>query len=101
MSRLDYIPVYFQVCLGASPIHSAVDVLATALVIAPWALICGVVVQVAGAYRPMNILGWVFTILGFGLLSMLRSDSSKEKWVFFQFICSAGIGILVSHAPSC
>jgi hypothetical protein len=94
-SRADYLPVYFQVCLGASPIRSAIDVLPTALVIAPWAFIAGTIVQTTNKYRPVNALGWVCTIIGFGLLSMLRADSCVGKWVSFQFISSAGIGILV------
>jgi hydrogenase/urease accessory protein HupE len=96
MIRSDYLPVYFQVCLAATPIRSAIDVLATALVVAPWALICGVMVAVTGVYRPMNILGWLFSIVGFGLLSTLSDDSSVAKWVGFQFVASAGIGVLVS-----
>lgn len=95
MLQLDYLPVYFQVCLAATPIRSGIDGLATALVIAPWALICGVTVQVTNMYRPMNVVGWIFTAVGFGLLSSLTPDSSAPTWISLQFIASAGIGIIV------
>jgi hypothetical protein len=98
MFRIDYLPVYFQACLVATPIRSAVELLATALVVAPWALVCGIVVQTTNKYRPMNALGWVFITIGFGLLSMLRADSSVGQWVGFQFIAAAGTGILVRSA---
>lgn len=94
ISMIYYLPVFFQVCLGATPIRSAIDVLPSALVIAPWAFICGAIVQLTNNYRPINALGWMFTIVGFGLLSLLEIDSCVGQWVSFQFISSAGIGIL-------
>ena len=91
----DYIPVYFQACMGASPIRSGVDMLATALVIAPFALICGIIIKATNKYRPANIMGWVLTIVGFGLLSLLKADSPVKNWVGFQFLVSAGTGMIV------
>ena len=92
----DYLPIFFQACLGASPIRSGVDMLATALVIAPFALLGGVMVQVQGKYRPANYIGWVITIIGFGLLTLLKADSSTGKWVGYQVVTAAGTGMIVS-----
>lgn len=91
----DYIPVYFQACKGASPIRSGVDMLATALVIAPFALICGIIIKVSNKYRPANAMGWILTIIGFGLLSLLKADSPVKTWVGYQFLVSAGTGMIV------
>ncbi|EMD39089.1 hypothetical protein CERSUDRAFT_104356 [Gelatoporia subvermispora B] len=96
ISLIYYLPVYFQACLGASPIRSGVDMLATALVIAPFALLCGVVVKSTKKYRPTNYLGWVLSVVGFGVLSLLKADSSTGKWVGYQFLVSAGQGLIFS-----
>jgi hypothetical protein len=92
----DYLPVYFQACFGASPIRSGVDMLGTALIVAPFALVCGIMVQVMNRYIPANTIGWVLTIVGFGLLSMLKADASTGQWVGFQIVAAAGTGMIVS-----
>ncbi|KAH8106322.1 iron permease [Cristinia sonorae] len=94
ISILYYLPVYFQACLGASPIRSGVDMLATALVIAPFALVAGLMVQIQGKYRPANYVGWGLTMVGFGLLTLLRADTSIGKWVGYQIVAAAGVGMI-------
>ncbi|KAJ7482822.1 major facilitator superfamily domain-containing protein [Mycena galericulata] len=89
-----YLPVYFQACFDATPIRSGVDMLATALVVAPFALIAGILVQVLNRYMPSNIAGWVLTIIGFGLLSMLTADATVSQWVGYQFVAAAGTGMI-------
>lgn len=70
--------------------------LATALVIAPFALVGGIMVQVQKKYRPANVIGWMITMVGFGLLTLLRADSDIGKWVGYQFVAAAGTGMIVS-----
>lgn len=94
--RPDYMPIYFQASLNASPLRSSVQTLPTALIISPFALISGMMVKFLGRYRPSNILGWLLTIVGFGLLSLLRADSSTSQWVGYQVLSSAGTGMIVS-----
>ncbi len=93
---LDYLPVYFQATLGASPIGSGVDGLPTALIIAPCALFAGVTVHVMKKYRPVILTGWILTIVGFGLLSLLRANNSVAQWVGYQIVAAVGVGMLVS-----
>lgn len=69
--------------------------LATAFVMAPFALICGMLIKAMNKYRPANVIGWVLTIIGFGLLSLLKADSPVRDWVGFQFLVSAGTGMIV------
>ncbi|KAJ7229116.1 iron permease [Mycena pura] len=86
--------LYFQACFGASPIRSAVDLFPVAFITAPFAFVAGAVVTVSKKYRPVNWIGWCFSIIGFGLLSTLREDSSTGKWVGYQVVGAMGIGIL-------
>ncbi|CAL1715143.1 unnamed protein product [Somion occarium] len=94
ISLLYYLPIFFQACLGASPIRSGVDMLATSLVIAPFGLFAGIMVQVQGKYRPANYVGWILSIIGFGILTLLRADSTTGQWVGFQILVSAGVGMI-------
>ena len=95
-SMLDYLPVFFQASLGASPIRSGVDMLPTSVVIAPFALIAGIMVQIMNKYRPANYIGWVVMIIGFGIMTLLRADSTTGQWVGYQILVGAGAGFLVS-----
>ncbi|TFK80209.1 MFS general substrate transporter, partial [Polyporus arcularius HHB13444] len=89
-----YMPVFFQACLGASPIRSSVDILPVALVMTPFAMLCGIIIKVTQKYRPINYLGWILLIVGFGLVTLLRPESPTAKWAGFQFIAAAGTGII-------
>jgi hypothetical protein len=89
-------PVFFQACLDKSPLAAGVDMLTSGLVISPWALACGASISILKRYYPALSVGWVFMVIGFGLLSTLKADSSVGAWVGYVFIVSAGIGIYVS-----
>ena len=40
----------------------------------------------------MNLAGWIVSIVGFGVLSLLRPDSGLGETVGFQFLMAAGVG---------
>ncbi|KAK0482589.1 major facilitator superfamily domain-containing protein [Armillaria novae-zelandiae] len=96
ISILYYLPVFFQSAFAASPIRSAVQFLPSALIIAPFALSSGFIVAITGKYRPVNWVGWALTMIGFGLLSLLKEDTSTGKWVGYQLVASAGSGLVFS-----
>ena len=95
----DYMPMFFQACMAASAIRSSVDTLPIAIVMTPFAMLCGITIKVTQKYRHMNYLGWTLSIVGFGLLTLLKPDSPTAKWVGFQFIAAAGTGIIVRPVP--
>ena len=70
--------------------------LGTAMIIAPFALVAGITVQVMKKYRPINAIGWMVTVIGFGLLSMLKSEGAVATWVGYQVVASIGTGVIVS-----
>ncbi|KAJ7629491.1 iron permease [Mycena polygramma] len=90
-----YIQVYFQACYNVSPLGSGVDGLALAIIAAPAGLIAGVVIQKTNSYRASIAVGWIFMIIGMGLLSTLDFDSSRSKAIGYSAISSAGLGILI------
>ncbi|KAF8526953.1 iron permease [Hysterangium stoloniferum] len=94
MAAIFYLPVYFQASKGASPIHSGIDFLGIALTIAPIAIATGASVQISRRYRPQNYIGWMLTIIGFGLLSTLTPDSRVGAYVGFEIILGIGLGMI-------
>ena len=98
ISVVDYIPVFFQACKGASPVRSSIDTFPIAFVLSPFALFSGILIKVVQEYRLMNLVGWIVSIVGFGVLSLLRPDSGLGETVGFQFLMAAGVGIVVRFA---
>jgi hypothetical protein len=92
--------VFFQACFSASTLRSAVDFLPGTLTVTPFGFAGGVAITVLKKYRVVNWFGWVTVIVGFGLFSTIRADSSVGKWVGYQILCAIGLGILVRSSFS-
>ncbi|KAJ6620193.1 iron permease [Mycena sp. CBHHK59/15] len=71
VAMIYYLPVFFQACFG-------------------------VTIAVLKKYRAVNWIGWSATIIGYGLISTLREDSSVGKWVGYQVIGAIGVGLIFS-----
>ncbi|TCD65221.1 hypothetical protein EIP91_002968 [Steccherinum ochraceum] len=96
ISMIYYIPVYYQACHGASPIRSGVDGLPNAFLVAPFAMVAGIWIKISKGYRIPNATGWVFATIGFGLLSMLKAESTFSQWAGYQVLASIGTGMIFS-----
>ncbi|KAJ6450091.1 iron permease [Mycena sanguinolenta] len=89
-----YLPVFFQACFGASPLRSAVDFLPAALTTTPFGFLSVVCITLMKKYRPVNWIAWAISVVGFGVFSTIRQDTSVGKWVGYQIICAMGVGPL-------
>jgi len=58
------------------------------------ALIAGIAIKKTGNYLVSTYVGWVFTIVGAGLLTTLDADSSISKSIGLQVVVGAGVGIV-------
>ncbi|KAI0788199.1 iron permease [Fomes fomentarius] len=94
LAALYYLPVYFQASLGASAIGSGVDMFAVCLTVPAFAIGTGISVQLLKQYRPQNYIGWMFIIIGFGLLSTLDENSSRAMYIGLQIPLGIGLGIV-------
>ena len=91
-----FFPLYFQSVKGSSPSRSGVQILPTFLILLPFAIVSGLVVSKVGRYRPIHHAGFAVMMLGFGLSTLLDSQSSTSEWVIYQGIIAAGSGAIVS-----
>ncbi|KAG9002658.1 hypothetical protein FRB90_011342 [Tulasnella sp. 427] len=89
-----YLPLYFQTALEQGPVKSGISMFGNAFTIAPGAIAAGATAAIFSSYRPQNAIGWVLTSVGVGLLSLLKSSSSKAEWIGYQLIEGIGLGFL-------
>ncbi|KAF8576155.1 MFS general substrate transporter [Ramaria rubella] len=89
-----YLPVYFQAVKEHSPVKSGIDMLEISLTIAPVAIITGVSVAIFNRYRIQNYVGWVISIVGFAVLSLIDADTHGAKLAGLQLPAAVGVGIL-------
>ncbi|KAL1848283.1 hypothetical protein Plec18167_006280 [Paecilomyces lecythidis] len=92
-----FLPIWFQAIKGATATSSGVDMLAYTLANAIIGIITGVVVTVTGYFAPPAILGCAIATVGCGLLSTLQPHTSTAKWVGYEILASAGLGMAVQQ----
>lgn len=89
-----YLPVYYQACSGASPVHAGVLLLGISGIIGPCVIVSGISITKTKMYRPQLWLGWIFTVVGMGVMSTLQADSSTAKAVGYPALVGIGIGLV-------
>ncbi|KAJ7726322.1 iron permease [Mycena maculata] len=99
LSLLVVFGVYQAKCsssFGTSPIRSAVDFLPGSLFTTPFALFGAVSVSIFKKYRIVNWIGWTMSVIGYGLISTIREDTSIGNWVGYQIVAATGVGLIFS-----
>jgi Major Facilitator Superfamily len=95
VSVIYFLPVYFQGVLSATPGQAGTDLLPTILFLLPGAIVSGVLLSKFGRYRPIQHVGFGLMVIGFGLLSLLKSNSTAAKWVGYQLVSAFGTGLVL------
>ncbi|TVY84960.1 Efflux pump FUS6 [Lachnellula suecica] len=91
---LYFLPLYYEAVKGYTPIISGVAILPETSLVAPMAVVVGIVSSLTGRYRWAIWVGWFLTTLGSGLLILLRPGTSIPAWIFLNFAVSVGTGML-------
>ncbi|KAF8800200.1 MFS general substrate transporter [Phlegmacium glaucopus] len=87
-----YLPVYFQACKDASPIHSGVLLLGLGSM-TPAVIVAGFSVKLTQRYRPQIWTGWVLQIIGMTLMTFINLDTPIALTVGFSIIFGVGAGL--------
>ncbi|KAL5043108.1 hypothetical protein BDW71DRAFT_210567 [Aspergillus fruticulosus] len=94
IANLYYLPLYFQIVLGATPILSGVYLLPVAVTLCVASSVTGVYISHSGRYRPPIYLGLVLMILGHGLYINLQPYASWPRIIIYEIISGLGLGPL-------
>lgn len=92
-----YLPYWFQAIRDDSPLLSGLHLVPYVATNFFFTVVAGIVVTKTGYYNPPALLGPVVATIGSGLLTMLRVDTSRAKWVGFEILTSAGTGLTMQQ----
>ncbi|MCJ1366609.1 hypothetical protein MMC16_005738 [Acarospora aff. strigata] len=93
-SLLYYLPLYYEVVKGLSPILSGVALFPQTFTVAPASIVVGIIVTMTGRYRWAIWAGWILTTLGCGLLYLLDVNTTTAAWIFLNLVVGLGTGML-------
>lgn len=88
-----FLPLYFQIVLGVSPLISGVYFLPCALVLSLCFLCVCHIVKRTGKYLLLIRLGHLFLIVGAGLMNKSKPYTSWPRIVFSQIFLAFGMGL--------
>jgi hypothetical protein len=89
----DWYAVFFEACKEKSP-TGGVDGFGLTYSISLIGLVGGIALKKTGRYLMLIYVGWTLIIIGAGLQTTLRADSSIAKAVGFQVVIGSGIGMV-------
>jgi MFS family permease len=87
-------PLYYEAVQGYSPLISGVALFPDTFTVAPLAVVTGIVITVTGHYRWAVWGGWALTVLGTGILVVLKVDTTIPAWIFLTMVSGVGLGML-------
>ncbi|KAJ5893095.1 hypothetical protein N7504_009786 [Penicillium tannophilum] len=89
-----YIPLWFQIVNGVSAVESGILFIPFMVSVVGGFMFAGFGTAGTGYYTPFVYAGSVLMSIGTGLLMTVRPHhTSRARWVGFQIICGAGIGL--------
>ncbi|KZT72462.1 MFS general substrate transporter [Daedalea quercina L-15889] len=91
-SALFYLPQFFQVALGYSPIRSGVFLFPVLVSQTTASFVAGQLVSRTGRYRTIIHTGFSVWAIGCGCLSTVTSNTPKGLLVFFMLLSGLGAG---------
>ncbi|GAB1320334.1 hypothetical protein MFIFM68171_10544 [Madurella fahalii] len=91
-----FLPVYFQAVIGTTVMDSGLYFLPFAIGTLFFAAVGGIAMSRLGVYRPIHVAAFFLSAVGFGLFTLLRSDTPKVAWAWYQLIMVMGLGPSIS-----
>ncbi|KAF2168725.1 hypothetical protein M409DRAFT_65147 [Zasmidium cellare ATCC 36951] len=89
-----YLPLYYQLSKGYSPLMSGVALLPQCVLSGPTTTITSVIISKTGKYRLVIWIGWALLSLGCGLLVLLTNETTVPQWIFLNAVSGLGLGCL-------
>ncbi|KAI0337303.1 Mfs1.2 [Trametopsis cervina] len=93
-----FIPVYYQACKEASPIHSGVLMLGMCITLGPVLVLTGASVALSKRYRPQLWFGWIALTVAMGAMSTLEANTPSSHAIGLPLLISLGSGAIYAGA---
>ncbi|ERS98993.1 uncharacterized protein SPSK_04078 [Sporothrix schenckii 1099-18] len=93
LASIYYLPIWFQAVRGASAVSSGLMNLPMLISLVLMSIVAGGVVTFVGYYTPFMLAGTVLMPIGYGLITTFAPGISTGKWIGYQIIAGAGVGL--------
>ncbi|KAI0974336.1 major facilitator superfamily domain-containing protein [Xylaria arbuscula] len=91
-----FLPVFFQAVKLYGPRYSGVALLPVTVVAIPGSAAAAIAISRWGRYKPVHVLGFAFTVLGLGLVTLQNPDTTTAQWASYQSVAALGPGFLIN-----
>ncbi|KAF2415860.1 putative efflux pump antibiotic resistance protein [Tothia fuscella] len=88
-----YLPLWYQAITGLSAVDAGVRMIGYFLVTVVFVIAGGLLVFKAGYYTPVLIVGTALTVVGCGLFTTFRTNTSTARSIGYQVVIGAGLGL--------
>lgn len=92
-----YLPMWFQAIKGDSAVHSGVNMIPYVAANAILSLLAGIFVSKNGYFTAPAIVGCAIGTVGCGLLSTIDANTPSSRWIGYEILASAGIGMAIQQ----
>ncbi|KAJ7187820.1 MFS drug transporter [Mycena filopes] len=87
-----YLPTFYQLAYGYSPVKSGLLVLPLTLVQTATSTGSGLIVTATGRYRELILAGWAIWSVGLGLMATLNERSTLGQQLGYALLTGVGVG---------
>ncbi|KAF7289343.1 Efflux pump FUS6 [Mycena indigotica] len=87
-----YLPTFYQLAYGYSPVKSGLLVLPLTIVQTATSTASGLVVTATGRYRELILAGWAIWAIGLGLMATLTERSTLAQQIGYALLTGIGVG---------
>ena len=96
-----FLPIWFQAIKGASAWKSGVMLIPLLLGMIVTSIVTSILVTVFGYYVPAMIASSIFVSIGAGLLTTFQTTTGHSKWIGYQILLGAGLGMGMQQPLIC
>lgn len=95
-----YLPIWFQAVKGYTAIKSGVAMIPYVAASAIASVLAGLFVSKNGYFTAPAIIGCTIGAVGCGMITTITPSASAGKWIGYEILASAGIGLAIQQGFS-
>ncbi|KAJ5096774.1 HC-toxin efflux carrier TOXA [Penicillium angulare] len=92
-----YLPIWFQAIKETTAIEAGIRILPLLLGTVIAVIAAGIIISKTGYYTPWLLVGCAIRIVGGGLMTLFRVDTSTGEWIGYQLIVGIGTGMTLQQ----